>query len=90
MSKKAIEAQPENAAYLDTIGWIYYKLRQFDLALKYIKQSLDSREDSAVVIKHLGDVYYEMGDHDNAKIQWKKAFDLDPELENLKDRIDSN
>jgi len=90
MSKKAISMQPENGAYLDTIGWIYYKLKQFNLALQYIKQSLDTREESAVVIQHLGDVYYEMGDHDNAKINWKKAFEMDPESEKLKDRIESN
>jgi len=64
--------------------------KKYKLALKYIKQSLDSREESAVVIQHLGDVYYEMGDHDNAKFHWEKAFDLDPDNENLKDRIESN
>jgi tetratricopeptide (TPR) repeat protein len=90
MSKKAIEMQPENGAYLDTIGWIYYKLKQFNLALKYIKQSLESRADSPIVIQHLGDVYFELGDHSNAKLYWNKAFELDPENENLKDRINSN
>jgi len=90
MSKKAVEIQPENGAYLDTIGWIYYKLKQYNLALQYIKQSLDSREDNSIVIQHLGDIYYELGDHNNAKIYWKKAFELDPDNENLKDRIESN
>ncbi len=90
MSKKAIEIQPENGAYLDTIGWIYYKLRKYNLALQYIQNSLDSREESPVVIEHLGDVYYKLGDHDNAKIYWNKAFELDPDNENLKDRINSN
>ena len=90
MSKKAIEIQPENGAYLDTFGWIYYKLKQFDLALQYIKQSLESRADSPIVIQHLGDVYYELGDHSNAKLYWNKAFELDPDNENLKDRINSN
>jgi len=90
MSKKAIEMQPDNGAYLDTIGWIYYKLKQYNLALQYITQSLNSREDSPVVIQHLGDVYYKLGDYDNAKTYWNKAFKLEPDNEQLKDRINSN
>jgi tetratricopeptide (TPR) repeat protein len=89
MSKKAISIQPENGAYLDTIGWIYFRLKQFNIALDFIKKSLDSREDSPVVIEHLGDVYFELGDHSNAKLYWEKAKDLDPENENLKKKINS-
>ena len=90
MSKRAIEIQPENGAYLDTIGWIYYRLRQFNIALDFIKKSLDSREDSPIVIEHLGDVYFELGDHSNAKLYWGKANKLDPDNENLKTKINSN
>jgi tetratricopeptide (TPR) repeat protein len=90
MSIKAIEQQPENGAYLDTIGWIYYKLKQYNLALDYIKQSLNNREDNPIVIEHLGDVYFELGDHSNAKLYWKKAVELDPDNETLKTRINTN
>ena len=89
MSKRAMEIQPDNGAYLDTIGWIYYRLKQFNIALDYIKQSMDNREDSPIVIEHLGDVYFELGDHSNAKLYWKKAVELDPDNENLKTRINS-
>lgn len=90
MSKRAIELQPDNAAYQDTMGWIYYKLKEYNLALEFIQQSLTNREGNAVVIQHLGDVYYELGDLNNAKSYWNKALELDPENEILKDRINSN
>jgi len=88
LAKKAVEAQPENGAYLDTIGWIYYKMGQYDLALKFIKSSLDNREESAVVVEHLGDVYLKLGYPQEAKIYWKRALQLDIDNEELKSKIE--
>jgi tetratricopeptide (TPR) repeat protein len=41
LAQKALEMQPDNAAYLDTIGWIYYRLGKYNLAETYIKRSLE-------------------------------------------------
>jgi tetratricopeptide (TPR) repeat protein len=90
MARKAVEAQPKNGAYLDTIGWIYYKLGNFDLALKFVQESIDNREGSAVVIEHLGDIYYKIGNIEQAKIHWKRASDLDPQNSILLRKIESN
>ncbi len=90
MAKKAVAAQPDNGAYLDTIGWIYYKLGNYELALEYIKQSLESREESAVVVEHLGDVYLKLGYTDEAKIYWRKALQMDSDNEELKKKIESH
>lgn len=90
LAKKAVEKQPENGAYLDTIGWIYFKLGIYNKALEYIQKSIDNREESPVVIEHLGDVYFQLGDNTNAKKYWEKALEMDPENVNLKNRIDSN
>ena len=56
MSKKAIEMEPDNAAYLDTIGWIYFKLNNAQKALYYIRRSIELEGENAVVLDHLGDV----------------------------------
>jgi tetratricopeptide (TPR) repeat protein len=90
MSKIAVKAQPQNGAYLDTIGWIYYKLGNYDLALKYVQESIDIREESAVVVEHLGDIYYKMGNIDEAKNHWRRALDLDPQNSILLRKIESN
>lgn len=90
MAKLAIDIEPENASYLDTIGWIYFKLKKYKLAVKYIRKSLEINGGSAVVNDHLGDVYKEMGEKDNALIYWRKALELSPSDERIKSKISNN
>jgi len=90
LAQKAVTAQPDNGAYLDTIGWIYYKLGKYDQALEYIKKSLENREESPVVVEHLGDVYLKLGYPDEAKIYWRRALQMDEDNEGLKQKIESN
>ncbi|MBN2425554.1 MAG: tetratricopeptide repeat protein [Calditrichaceae bacterium] len=87
MVQKALGVKPDNAAYLDTIGWIYYKLGHYAAAEPYIKKSLEIQEDSAVVSDHLGDVYYKLNDTSSAKKYWQKALELDPDNENVKKKL---
>lgn len=90
MAKIAIDVEPENASYLDTIGWIYFKLKKYKLAEKYIVKSLSLNGGSAVVNDHLGDVYKEMGETKDALVYWKKALELSPDDENIKNKILNN
>ena len=88
MAKKAVSKKPKNAAYLDTIGWIYYKLGDFEQAEKYIKNSVELRQNSAVVLEHLGDVYIKMGNPGKAQDYWLKSLEIDNNnrvVEKLKD-----
>ncbi len=87
MAKRAIELQPNNAAYLDTYGWILYKLGQYQEAAKYIQRSVELRNDSAVVIDHLGDVYKALGDSEKALFYWKKALELKPGDRNIQQKV---
>jgi tetratricopeptide (TPR) repeat protein len=89
MAKKAVAVQPDNGAYLDTIGWIYFKLGNYDMALKYVEQSVNNREDSPVVIEHLGDIHYKMGNTAEAKIYWRRALNLDPDNQTLQGKLES-
>ncbi len=88
MSLVAVEAEPDNSSYLDTIGWIYFMLGDFDKAKYYIKESLKHDENNATVIDHLGDVYYKLGEKDEAIRQWKKAAELDPGNEKINSKIE--
>ena len=88
MSQKALAAEPDNAAYLDTIGWIYFKLGRLTEAEKSIKKSVEQRDDSAVVIEHLADVYAAMGKSDLAKTYYEKALQLDETNEELKLKLE--
>ena len=88
LAQKAIQLEPNNAAYLDTYGWVLYKLGKYKQAAEYIKKSIELRANSAVVIEHLGDVYKAMGDNEKALEYYKKAYDLKPDDKKLKEKID--
>lgn len=87
MSKRAVDMDPQNAAYLDTLGWIYFKKGDFNNALEYIQQAVDTGDASAEVYEHLGDVYEALGDDAKAREWWEKAFELDPERTHLNDQL---
>jgi tetratricopeptide (TPR) repeat protein len=89
MSQKAVAMAPENGAYLDTIGWIYFKLNQFQEAEKYIKKAIKHKENSAVVFEHLGDVYYKMQQIELAIIQWQTALKLEPNKQTLIQKLEN-
>jgi tetratricopeptide (TPR) repeat protein len=87
LALRAIELAPENAAYLDTVGWVYFKLGDFDRARRFIRASLDTGEASAEVLEHLGDVYEALGNLDEAKKWWKQALELDATRTHLNEKI---
>lgn len=88
MAKKAVQKDPKNANFLDTIGWIYFKLKDYEFARDYISRSLEVNSGSAVVNDHLGDVYEAMKDNTNALKYWKKAYELSPNSQNIKEKIE--
>jgi tetratricopeptide (TPR) repeat protein len=87
MATKAVAAQPDNTSFLDTIGWVYFRLGDYKQAEMYIKKAIDKGEVSPVVHEHLGDVYYKMNDVERAVEQWKIALKMDEENVSLKEKI---
>lgn len=87
LALKAIEVAPENAAYLDTVGWVYFKLGDYDRARRFIKASIDTGAASAEVLEHLGDVYEQLGNMSEAQKYWKQAFEEDPSRTHLQQKI---
>ncbi|HPN39126.1 MAG TPA: tetratricopeptide repeat protein, partial [Melioribacteraceae bacterium] len=88
MATKAVTKEPENSSYLDTIGWIYFQLNNYDKAKEYVKKSLEIEPDNATVIDHLGDIYFKLGDKKKAKDYWNEAFKIDKEIKNLRQKIE--
>ena len=87
MAKKAIEIEPENPSYLDTIGWVYFKLSDFKKAKKYISQSVELNDKNAIVLEHLGDVLMETDETDEAVEFYKKALFIDQDNSRLKKKV---
>ncbi len=84
---RALDSEPENPSYLDTKGWIYFQMREYKDALKWIKKAMKHDEGSAALLEHLGDVYFAMGKTQQAREQWEAAFSADPNSVTLKDKL---
>jgi len=56
LSLVAIKLEPKSAAYLDTAGWIYYKMNELEKAIKYIKKSLNIDSSNLIIQEHLNEV----------------------------------
>jgi len=87
MARKALEAAPDNASYLDTMGWIYFRLGRYRDAESYVKKAIDKGEANAVVLEHMGDIYFRLNDTDRALEQWNAALKLDENNTTLRDKI---
>ena len=87
MSKKAVDAQPENSSYLDTLGWIFFQLGDYKEAETYITRAIENGDVSAVVHEHLGDVYFMLQDRDRALEQWNIALKMDETNSELRAKI---
>jgi tetratricopeptide (TPR) repeat protein len=82
MSRKTIEQEPENSSYLDTYGWIYYKLKDFKNAKKYIEKAVKLGSNPEL-LEHLGDVYEAMGEIVKALKYWNQALEENPDNKDL-------
>lgn len=87
MSKRATDQQPQNQAYLDTHGWVMFKLGNYAEAERWIKKAIDLGNANAVLYEHLGDVYDHMNDPERALEQWRIALQLDGDNAELKEKI---
>ena len=56
LAKNAIRLEPKSAAYLDTIGWIYFKLLKFDKALFYVRESIGIDSNNVTIREHYDEI----------------------------------
>jgi tetratricopeptide (TPR) repeat protein len=84
--QRALAQDPNNGAYLDSLGWAYFRMGKLDLAENNLLQAVRSLRLTGVVYDHLGDLYFRKGDLDQAIVYWKKALDQDDD-ELQKDQV---
>lgn len=88
MIKKALAFQPDNGAYVDSLGWFYFRKGNFKEALKELKRASTLIEDPEIY-DHLGDVYLKMNDSVNAKLNWEKSLKLDPNQQKVREKCNT-
>jgi len=88
MVKEALDQQPNNTFYLDSMGWIYFRLGQYEEAERFIQKAIVLGTTSAAIYEHMGDVYSKLNQKEKALTSWKKALELDTSNQTLKEKID--
>lgn len=76
--RRAVEMEPENAAYLDSLGWVLYQQGRFHEALVPLEQAAKLSADApdATIEEHLGDVLDKLGRRNEAVKAWERAASL--------------
>lgn len=74
--QKAVDTDPTNPSYLDSLGWAYFKLGKYTEAEKNLKAALRYDSMSATIHEHLGDVYLKQAKSDLSRAAWQKALEL--------------
>jgi len=69
--QRALELDPYNGAYLDSLGWVYYRMGKLEEAERYLRQALERVPRDPTVNDHLGDVYFRQGKLKEAIAQWQ-------------------
>ncbi|HSK73012.1 MAG TPA: tetratricopeptide repeat protein [Pyrinomonadaceae bacterium] len=81
--QKAVNVDPTNPSYLDSLGWAYYKLGKYAEAEKYLKSAARYDSGSSTIMEHLGDAYQKQGKLELAKTAWQKALSLAANAEDI-------
>ena len=76
--QRALELKPGDPFYLDSLGWVYYRLGDLDKAEKYLREALQVQPD-VEFIAHLGEVLWEKGQQDEAMEVWQQGLQQDEE-----------
>lgn len=80
--ERALELKPDDAAVLDSMGWVRYRLGQLDEAERYLRKAYEQLPDGEIAA-HLGEVLWAQGQRDAAWRIWEEALAEDPQHEYL-------
>ncbi|MEM0922672.1 MAG: tetratricopeptide repeat protein [Pseudomonadota bacterium] len=86
MIEKAVEQRENDGYIVDSLGWVLYRLGQFEEALLHMERAVELRPVDPVINDHYGDVLWVNGRKTEAEFQWRRALSFEPEEKEI-DRI---
>lgn len=85
--KAAVELEPNRGSYLDSLGWVYFRLGKLDQAEEYLTRAVALEPGSATIHEHLGDLARVRGELDRAERSYHRALALEMEEDDQEERI---
>lgn len=90
MAKRATELSPNNATYLDTLAWVYYKLGDYEDAKRVMQQAMSfDKDNSSELALHYGDILDALGSTFMAQTYWRKALERGADATEIEGRIEA-
>ena len=83
MIKKAVQQRPDDGYIVDSLGWAYFRLGNYEEATKQLERAIELKPEDPTINDHLGDAYWRVGRVLEARFQWAHARDLKPDAEEL-------
>jgi tetratricopeptide (TPR) repeat protein len=83
MIKKAVQQRPDDGYIVDSLGWAYYRIGNFEEATRQLERAIELKPEDPTINDHLGDAYWRVGRVLEARFQWAHARDLKPDPEEL-------
>lgn len=80
--ERALAIKPDEAAFIDSLGWVYFRMENFELAVEHLRRALSLFENDEVAA-HLGEALWALGNTTEAEEVWQQALELAPESEIL-------
>jgi tetratricopeptide (TPR) repeat protein len=81
MLAHALQLRPKDPEIIDSVGWSLYQLGRSAGAVDHLEKAVELRPQDAVINNHLGDAYWRVGRRNEARFQWQRSLNLDPEPE---------
>jgi tetratricopeptide (TPR) repeat protein len=75
MIRSAVAAEPDNEAFLDSLGWVLYKQGRFSDARPWLANAAQDQQADPTIFDHLGDTLYRLSQTNSARQSWQQALD---------------
>ena len=81
MIRKAVNLRPNDGYIIDSLGWVYYQIGNYDDAVAELERAVQYRPEDPVINDHLGDAFWQVGRKNEARFQWLHSLSLKPDKE---------
>ena len=91
MIEKAVEQRPQDGFIVDSLGWVLYRLGDFNGAVEHLGKAVELQPVDPVINDHFGDALWMVGRRTEARFQWRRALSFKPEeaaLERIRRKLD--